>query len=966
MPPNIPRNYTCMEPEQSGQLEYILGCIPVGVAILDCPDLRLRYANAHLLSLLEESWHPRGVIGHRLDEIVPSKVYKVAQPLLENVCSSGRGISYSAVPFEGLLKTRGRTYWRIEIQPTPRSLSVSTSASIEQLQGTYNACEAVLVTVEDQTNLVHARLRLNAFHNVSSAIAGPSALPRVLDRILHAVQEMVGSTRCAVILIEQPGAGTGLPVPGFEEQPHAETQAIVDPPASIRVAAQHGLHPRSQDWHPQLSEQLLVGRAIRGHHTLIVTDTSREPDIELPLIDDDGMPRRPGSVLCVPIFEPTTDESLEGSSTSNGNPTPGAVLGTIEVYHRRVRGFPAEEVELLAQFAQQAGLAIQNARLFRDINRLAQLASRHARQRENIMQAIPDGVIIYDTLWRVADVNHAARQLLGWSEEIIGVHVTEALARSRAIFQRDYGIPDIVAALERRALNGSIDEIKLVGADGQQYTMRRSQAPIHDTLGDIFAFVVVYHDVTEQAVARERIEAEVVARTAELEQRNQALQIAKAAQEMESARMQLLLERLPSGVILVSAADKHITLINNLGALLLQRMGWMPQSTTSSSADAIHRGPMTPIPGGHISTINRGSTEADDPDVIATQAVGLNIEALLRTITIYGPSGSIIPYEQQPLPLALSKGEAKEAELHFTQADGQMVFLLVNAAPLRTSDGTISSAVTVWHDITQLKMLERAREDFFTTMAHELKTPLANIRAHVSALLAQDHQWSAQDQHDFLEIADEQVERLVDMINHFLDASRVEAGALRLELEPILLSEMLEDLQDRLEGLIAFSQRHLEIHAPSDLSAVQADYELIMSVLTNLLSNALRYAPEGDTVFLEAEPVYGIPDQQPLGVELRVIDHGPGITQEQQAQLFTRFSTFAAMRRPAADRPGQSAAGRRRGSIRWSPATGLGLYISRGIIEAHGSTLTLKSSPGEGATFAFILPAATAIKREGG
>ena len=961
-----------MEPEQSGQLEYILGCMSVGIAILNCADLRISYANAHLLSLLEESWHPQGVIGRRLDEIVPDEVYKVALPILQHVCSSGQSTNFSEVPFEGLLKTRGRTYWRVDIQPAP-SFTPNPSGSVEQphdkiiIVGGSSPIyrgSALIVTVEDQTNLVHSRLRLKAFHNISSAIAGPLALPGVLNRILEAVQEMVGSTRCAVVLIDQPEDDTELHVPGFEEQARAEARNTTGTAPTIRVAAQRGLYPGWQDWHPQLSEQLLVGRVMRDRQTLIITNTNREPELEFPLLDDEGFPRRPGSVLCVPIFEPSADESQGGSFTSNGStltPMTSAVLGTIEVYHRRARGFPAEEVELLKQFAQQAGLAIQNTRLFRGINRLVQVANRYARQRENIMQAIPDGVIIYDARWRVADVNHAARKLLGWSEDMIGLHVTEALARSSAIFQYDLkSIPDIVIELERRALERSIDEIKIVGADGQHYTMRRSQAPIHDALGNIFAFVVVYHNVTEQAVARERIEAEVVARTSELAQRNQALQIAKAAQELESARMQLLLERLPSGVMLVSAADKRITIINNLGAQLLQRMGWVPEGKQAIMA-AIPSGAI-PTPSG---AVNRASTPADDPGVITTLAVGINIEELLRFTTMYGSSGSIIPYEQQPLSFALSNGEAKEAELHFIQPDGQTVFLLVNAAPLRASDGTISSAVTVWHDITQLKTLERAREDFFTTMAHELKTPLANIRVHLSALLAKDLEWSVQEQHDFLEAADEQVERLVGMINHFLDASRVEAGALRLELEPILPAEMLEDLQDRLEALITSSQRHLEIRAPADLPAVVADYELIMSVLTNLLSNAFHYAPEGDTVFLEAEPVFSMPDQQPLGVELRVIDHGPGMTQEQQAQLFTRFSTFAAMRRPSADRPGQFVIERRRG-VRWSPPTGLGLYISRGIIEAHGSTLTLKSGPGQGSTFAFILPAASAIKREVG
>jgi signal transduction histidine kinase len=313
---------------------------------------------------------------------------------------------------------------------------------------------------------------------------------------------------------------------------------------------------------------------------------------------------------------------------------------------------------------------------------------------------------------------------------------------------------------------------------------------------------------------------------------------------------------------------------------------------------------------------------------------------------------------------ALQNGEASEVELRITQPDGQMFFLLISAAPLHNHDGRITDAVLVLQDFTKLKTLERAREDFFTTMAHELKTPLANIRAHLSALQADDFKWSPEAQHNFLETADEQVERLVGMINHFLDASRIEAGALRLELEPILLPEMFEDLQERLEALITSSQRRFEIHVPSDLPAVQADYELIMSVLTNLLSNAFRYAPEGDTVRLDAKPLFDPSYDQTSEVEIRVIDRGPGITEERQAELFTRFSTFAALRRPIPERPGQPIAGTQRGNLRWSPATGLGLYISRGIIEAHGSILQLKSNPGEGATFAFTLHVASSINSE--
>src|SRR3989449_11361823 len=137
-----------------------------------------------------------------------------------------------------------------------------------------------------------------------------------------------------------------------------------------------------------------------------------------------------------------------------------------------------------------------------------------------------------------------------------------------------------------------------------------------------------------------------------------------------------------------------------------------------------------------------------------------------------------------------------------------------------------------------------------------------------------------------------------------------------------------------------------------------------MSVPPILLSIVFRSAPEGYPVRGELEPLFDPSNDQTAEIEIRVIDRGPGITEERQAELFTRFSTFAALRRPTAERPGQPIVGTQRSNLRWSPATGLGLYISRGIIEAHGSILQLKSNPGEGATFAFTLRVASSINSE--
>jgi PAS domain S-box-containing protein len=905
------RKTTRMEPGQAVQLEHILGHVSVGVVILNSTSLHIRYANPYILAFLDEPWCYQSIVGLRVDEVLPAQICDIAFPVLRQVLESGQAVHYAEVPYEGSLETRGRTYWRISIE-----LSTTPPAKNSEADGDYQP--ELLVIAEDVTDKVRSRLHLQAIHSITSAIAGPSALHHVLDRILQALQDLVGANRCAVLLIDTHNETQDI---GYENIVHTlpETRRAT-------IAAQKGIHIHSAGWHPLVNRRILLGQVLRERETLVFTDTSTIPNIDLPFLDDDGKSRRPGSVLCVPIFEPYM---VGGESVSNENaqPTTTSVLGTIEVYHRRPRGFPVEEVELLQRFAQQAGLAIQNARLFRSINRLARTANRNARQKENVMQAIPDAVIILDPRWRIADINSAARKFFGWSGNLIGLTIKQALSRSKALFPPELsGIPNLAEELERRALAEQIDEVKVVGPDDQLYTMLCSYTPIQDEEGDLFAFIIIFHDVTGQAEARERIEAEVVERTKELESRNEALKEAKAAQE-------LLLERLPSGVLLVSAHNNTVSVINSHAVQILQSMGL----------------PLEP---------------SDDPDTVARHTIGQYYEPLLRQLTVYGTSGTETPFEEQPLYRALHFGEASEAELHGTKTDGRPIYLLVNSAPLRSPDGTIASAILVLHEISRMKTLEHAREDFFTTMAHELKTPLANIRAHLTALLSDDLQWSGEARHDMLETADEQVERLVGMVNSFLDASRVEAGALRLEFEAILLPELMEDLQERLEALITASGRHLQIILPEQLPAIRGDYELILSVLTNLLSNAFRYAPEGDIVRLEVQPIIERGAEHPSAVTVSVTDRGPGMSQEQQTELFTRFSTFAAMRRPTLERPGQPVPERRRGGARWSPATGLGLYISRGIIEAHSSTLTLESRPGQGATFAFTLPVFVAGKKE--
>jgi signal transduction histidine kinase len=215
-------------------------------------------------------------------------------------------------------------------------------------------------------------------------------------------------------------------------------------------------------------------------------------------------------------------------------------------------------------------------------------------------------------------------------------------------------------------------------------------------------------------------------------------------------------------------------------------------------------------------------------------------------------------------------------------------------------------------------------------LAHELRGPMTTIRG-LSETVQQ--QWDAiaePKRKESLGIIAKEVDRLSRLVNDLLDLSRMDAGSLRYDLEPLALQELVDNILTVHPSLRA---QHLVIsEVPDDLPKVLADRERIHQVLLNLISNANRYSPQGTTVTLMGE--VGV-ENGPV-VRIGVKDEGIGIAQEDMDRLFTKFAMLP--------KPSWTAKG-----------TGLGLYISKGIVEAHGGRIWAESEPGKGSTFFFTL-----------
>jgi signal transduction histidine kinase len=262
-------------------------------------------------------------------------------------------------------------------------------------------------------------------------------------------------------------------------------------------------------------------------------------------------------------------------------------------------------------------------------------------------------------------------------------------------------------------------------------------------------------------------------------------------------------------------------------------------------------------------------------------------------------------------------------------ADLPDVTVQVTYTPLYDRDGDVIHIVANVDDITRFREAEELKSTFISVVSHELKTPVALIKGYADTLRREDVKWDDETVRDSLGIIVEESDHLDQLINNLLEASRIQAGGLTLKPGHFLLPPLAAKL---IAGFKLQTKNHLfELDFPPDFPPIYADEQRLQEVISNLLSNAVKYSPEGGTIW-----VGGRADGK--WVTIYVADQGVGIDPQEHENIFKRFYRVE-------DHLTRSTQG-----------TGLGLYLCRAIVEAHGGRIWVESKPGKGSIFIFTLP----------
>lgn len=263
--------------------------------------------------------------------------------------------------------------------------------------------------------------------------------------------------------------------------------------------------------------------------------------------------------------------------------------------------------------------------------------------------------------------------------------------------------------------------------------------------------------------------------------------------------------------------------------------------------------------------------------------------------------------------------------------DGTRVDVSLSISPIRDRNGKVIGASKIARDISERRELERRKDEFIGMASHELKTPITSLKGFTRLLQRRLKDSGDEEVHRFLTRMDGQIDRLTTLVNDLLSITQMQRGQLEYRMEMFDLKELVQETVENVQGT---TQTHRLLLEEPIAASIYGDRDRIGQVLTNLLTNAIKYSRNSDRVIVRMVIQEG-------NVVVSIQDFGLGIPREHQQKIFERFYQVSATEEKT------------------YPGLGIGLYISKNIIERHEGCLDVQSRTGEGSTFSFHLPVAT-------
>jgi signal transduction histidine kinase len=259
------------------------------------------------------------------------------------------------------------------------------------------------------------------------------------------------------------------------------------------------------------------------------------------------------------------------------------------------------------------------------------------------------------------------------------------------------------------------------------------------------------------------------------------------------------------------------------------------------------------------------------------------------------------------------------------------ISLGITYAPLMGGDGRMSDIIANIRDLTRYREEEALQKTFISVVSHELKTPVSIIKGYAGTLKRTDANWSPEVVQESLTVIEEEADALTDLIDSLLEVSRLQAGTFNLEIsEGVLLPKLARSVARKFQNQTA--EHEIVVQFPPDFPPITGDERRLTQVLNNLVSNAIKYSPDGGEIQIQGEI-------HPQHVTVAISDPGIGIPEHEQHRIFQKFSRLD------------------NALSRQTEGTGLGLFLTKSIIEAHQGRIWFQNNPERpGTTFTFALP----------